>query len=234
MRPTRSGDCAWGACNRALAALGILAIAVAGPLPLRAEGAAASEPRATIALSETYTALRALDTHRRPIDEPQTLAGVTLPFRSVVEGLLRHAGIEVPRDPSPEAGVTIIIECEGTTRGQLYDASVQSQRIRELRYTDARVTGWIRIAAADRIAERGFAGEVALAVSIIGIVDGHDPRRDAIYAPFHEAFEAPGGFLDALGDAAREIWGEMPLRAALDDRDPLVREVARRALDKAP
>lgn len=157
-----------------------------------------------------------------------------LPFRSVVEGLLRHAGFDVAIDPEADAAVHVSITCDGTTRGQLYDAAVRGQRIRELRYNDARISGHIAIAAAEHIVERDFSGQIRPSITIIGIVDGGDLRRDPVYAPFREALEAPDGFLDAIGALMREIWGEAPLRSALEDHDPLVREAARRALRTSP
>lgn len=199
----------------------------------RAEGNDNAVLRATVAVSERYTALRTLDSRRRPVDAPQGLGSIRLPFRSVVEGLLRHAGFDMARDGDADVELRITIDAAGTTRGQLYDAAVQGRRIRELRYSDASVAGRIRFVHEDRAVERDFAGEVAPAVTIIGIVDGGDPRRDPVYAPFRQAFEMPGGFLDALGALTLDMWGEQPLRAALGDRDPLVREAAHRALAAA-
>ena len=124
-----------------------------------------------------------------------------------------------------------VIDSSGTTYGQLYDAAFDSRRIRELRYTDAEIAGTLRLIAGDAAVERSFSSRIAPLVSIIGVVDRGDVRRDPNYAPFRKAFEAPGGFLDVLGATVREIWGEAPLRAALGDRDPLVREAARRNLD---
>jgi hypothetical protein len=189
---------------------------------------------AALEIVESYEALRSLDDRRRPVEVPQPLPNVALPFRSVVDGLLRHAGVELLRDPAAAAGLRIAIDCRGATNGQLYDAAIQSRRIRELRYTDAAIVGTLRLVAGDAVLERGFAGEIRPDVSIIGVVDGRDPRRDPNYAPFRAAFEAQGGFLDVLGGTVGEIWGKAPLEAALDDRDPLVREAARRALAMQP
>ena len=186
---------------------------------------------AALEIAERYEALRSLDDRRRPVDGPQALPNVVLPFRSVVEALLRHAGVELQRDPAAAADLRVAIDCRGSTGGQLYDAAIQSRRVRELRYTDAAIAGTLRLIAGNVVLERSFAGEIVPEVSIIGVVDGGDPRRDPNYAPFRAAFEAPDGFLDGLGATVREVWGEAPLEAALDDRDPLVREAARRALE---
>jgi hypothetical protein len=186
---------------------------------------------AGLEIAENYDALRSLDDRRRPVEVPQALPNVALPFRSVVEALLRHAGVELLRDPAAAADLRIAIDCRGTTSGQLYDAAIRGQRIRELRYTDAAVAGTLRLVAGDVGLERSFAGEIVPEVSIIGVVDGRDPRRDPNYAPFRTAFEADDGFLDVLGEMVAEVWGKAPLEAALADRDPLVREAARRALE---
>ncbi len=185
---------------------------------------------ATIGIDEGYRALRSLDDRRRPVDATVALPTVALPFGSVIEALLGHAGIAVAREAGAAADLRIVVLCRGTTRGQLYDAAIQGRRIRELRYTDATISGSLRLEHGGTLVERSFAGEVAPTVTIIGIVDGGDSRRDPNYAPFRAAFEAPGGFLDVLGEMLRDIWGETPLRAALGDRDPLVREAAFRAL----
>jgi hypothetical protein len=191
----------------------------------------ATATTATIEIDESYAALRSLDKWRRPVDVPVALPTLSLPFRSVMEALLVHAGVATRRDAGASADISVRVTCEGTTYGQLYDTAIQSRRIRGLRYTDAAIFGTLRFETGDVVVERTFAGEVAPAVTIIGIVDGGDVRSDPNYAPFRAAFEAPGGFLDVLGDAVREVWGQAPLRAALADRDPLVREAALRALD---
>lgn len=207
-------------------------IGAGSPWPAAADAADLATARsATIEIDESYRTLRSLDDRRRPVDVPTALPTVTLPFRSVIETLLGHAGIAVARDAGAAADLRIVIFCRGTTRGQLYDAAIQGRRIRELRYTDAAIAGSLRLARDDALVERAFTGEIAPAVTIIGIVDGGDVRRDPNYAPFREAFEAPGGFLDALGRALCDIWGEAPLRRALGDRDPLVRAAAGRALE---
>lgn len=186
---------------------------------------------ATIRVAETYVALRSLDHRRRPVDVAVELPTMSLPFHSVLEALLEHAGVEVHRDAARPADVAIVVDCRGTTRGQLYDAAMRGQRVRELRYTDATIQGRLRLAAGTLALERSFGGSVVPASTIIGIVDGGDTRRDPAYAPFRQAFETPGGALDALGGLIRDGWGEAPLRAALGDRDPLVREAASRALE---
>ena len=186
---------------------------------------------ATIQVFERYAALRSLDDRRRPVDTRVGLPTVTLPFASVLEALLRHAGIAVLREPGAAADLRISVDCHGTTTGQLYDAAVRGQRIRELRYTDATIGGALRLEAGGAVLTRGFDGQIDPPMTIIGIVDGGDVRRDPNYAPFRAAFEAPRGLLDVAGSLVLEIWGEAPLRAALNDRDPLVRDAARRALD---
>lgn len=186
---------------------------------------------ATIEIDESYQALRSLDDRRRPVEMPVALPTLALPFRSVVEALLGHAGVTVVRDAGAAADLRLVILCRGTTSGQLYDAAIQGQRVRGLRYTDAAIAGTLRFGLGDTVMERAFTGEIAPRVTIIGIVDGDDVRRDPNYAPFREAFEKSPGFLDVLGAAIRDIWGEAPLRAALADRDPLVRDAAARALD---
>src|SRR5690606_7373272 len=169
-----------------------------------------------------------------PVEVPDALPTLFLPYRSVVAAVLQHAGVEVQPDSAKGADLRVGISSHGTTRGQLYDAAKGGMRIRELRYTDAALDGELRLATATAALVRPFAAELVPAVTIIGIVDGGDLRRDPNYAPFRNAFEAPGGFLDVLGAAVLEVWGDAPLRAALHDRDPLVRAVAARALGEAP
>jgi len=212
----------------------VLAALLGAGLATSYRAGAADPVTATMALvsvDERYEALRSQDERRRPVDVPVALPTVSLPFRSVTEALLAHAGVAALREAGAPADINILVTCRGTTSGQLFDTAIQSRRIRGLRYTDAVISGTLRLQAGDVVVERAFAGEVAPAVTIIGIVDGGDVRSDPNYAPFRAAFEAPGGFLDMLGDAVREIWGEAPLRSALADRDPLVREAALRALD---
>jgi hypothetical protein len=220
-----------GAVAVVVAALLLPATAAAtetGLAPLRQARTAALE------IVESYDALRSLDDRRRPVEVPQALPNVALPFRSVIEALLRHAGVELLRDPAAAADLHIAIDCRGTTNGQLYDAAIQSRRVRELRYTDAVIAGRLRFVAGDVVLERSFAGEIVPEVSIIGVVDGGDPRRDPNYAPFRATFEAQGGFLDVLGGIILEIWGKAPLEAAVADRDPLVRAAAQRASSMQP
>lgn len=199
-----------------------------GLAPLRAAATA------TIDLQEGYTAVRTLDGRGIPADIPAALPTLSLPYRSVVAALLKHAGVEVLPETASAADLRITVISHGTTRGQLYDAASGGQRIRELRYTDATLDGELRLAAGASALTRSFSGQVAPAVTIIGIVDGSDHRRDPHYAPFRDAFEIPGGFLDVLGALVLEVWGDGPLRAAAADRDPLVRAVAARAADRLP
>lgn len=227
----------WGQADR-LAGRGAAILAVVCAAVLSATAAAAEGElgplrqarTAVLEITESYQALRRLDDRRRPVDVPQALPTVALPFRSVVEGLLRHAGVEL-RPDGAAGDLRIAIDCRGTTSGQLYDAAIRGQRVRELRYTDAAITGTLRFLAGDAALERSFAGDVKPTVSIIGVVDGGDFRRDPDYAPFRTAFEAPEGFLDVLSRVVLDLWGRAPLQAALEDRDKLVREAARRALE---
>ena len=214
-----------------------LGIALALGVPTAADADAGSltplrqARTATLDLTESYRALRTLDDHGRPVEVPRALPTITLPFRSVIEALLRHAAVELQPDASADGDLRIVIDSRGATDGQLYDAAFGSRRIRELRYADAEITGTLRLIAGDVVVERRFGGTIAPLVSIIGVVDSGDFRRDPNYAPFRAAFEARDGFLDMLGAMVKEIWGEAPLRAALEDRDPLVREAARRNLE---
>jgi len=213
-----------------LAAVYAALLSATAPAAADELGALRQARTAALEITETYQALRSLDDRRRPVDLPQALPTVALPFRSVVEALLRHAGVELQRDLAA-ADLRIAIDCRGSTTGQLYDAAIRSQRVRELRYTDATVAGTLRFVAGGTVLERSFGGEVKPDVSIISVVDGGDFRRDPNYAPFRAAFEAPDGFLDALGEMVLDVWGKAPLEAALEDRDKLVREAARRALE---
>jgi hypothetical protein len=204
-----------------------------------AVGADAAEPdltslrqarTAVLVVTESYTSLRNLDDRGRPVDATQVLRNVELPVRSVVEATLRHAGVALQRDGTAAANLRITVDIGGTTTGQLYDASIDGRRIRELRYTDAKLVGALSFGDDTIVVERTFTGDIPPAVSIIAVVDGGDTRRDPRYAPFRAAFEAPGGFLDVLAATIQDIWGDPALRAALADRDPLVREAARRGL----
>jgi hypothetical protein len=59
---------------------------------------------------------------------------------------------------------------------------------------------------------------------------GYDPYRDPENAPFREAFEAPGGFAEAIARLVGDIYGNAVLEVARSDRDPLVRRAAELAL----
>lgn len=166
--------------------------------------------------------------------QQQDLPYVSQPFADLTERLLRLANIEatgaLEDDPEP---VRLSIRAHGVAEAALYDTSVGGVRIRETIYRAANLAGSITLETAAGSLQRNFEGDIPQPFAFMKTF-GYDPYRDPSNAPFRQAFEAPGGFAEAIARLVGDIYGRAVLEGALGHNDPLVRRAAELALSTEP
>lgn len=210
---------------RALIPIGLSMLAV--PAQVHAEDLTESLrnlPAVTITVSDTYRATSRFDGVALHDDIPY----VDQPFAAIARRLFEIAGVRAADD----APLRLSIEAQGTTDAALYDTSIDGVRVREAMYRSAILSGTIRLQLGPGTVERTFEGSIGSPYDFM-MTFGYDPYRDPSNAPFREAFEAPGGYLEAIATLVGDVYGASVLETALKDRDPLVRRAAELALGRA-
>lgn len=212
---------------RTLAAV-VAFVAGAAPVwPANADAEAYDRARAatavTIAVEERYEATSQWTGTVRQADLPL----VRQPYADLAQRLFELAGIAIASESRDAPALRI--EAHGVTEATLYDTSINGVRLRETMYRAARITGTIALDTAAGTILRPFEGTIPPPFDFM-VTYGYDPYRDPANAPFREAFEAPGGYAQAIARLVGDIYGDAVLEAARSDRDPLVRRAAELAL----
>ncbi len=150
------------------------------------------------------------------------MEGFELPVLDYVEDMLFAAGIEPLPPGDGEAPATIRIALNGRAAGGMY-----LEPDKAYLYAGANLFGEIEVDGPDGARAAGeFSATVQRPFRITLNLGYEDPRN----APFMEALEQPGGFIEELCHALAGAWGVESILPSLREDNPAIRSATATAL----
>ncbi len=151
------------------------------------------------------------------------LEGYELPVLDYVEDILLAAGIEpVAGGEGQPGGATVAIALTARASGGLYPEHGMSYL-----YSGAEIAGEIAIDGPGDAHGAGQFSSVVQRPFRLTLNPGYERPANA---PFLEAFEQPGGFIEGFCQALAAAWGTAAIVPALDEPRPAIRYAAATAL----
>lgn len=136
---------------------------------------------------------------------PDDLAPPFLPLEHFARARLSERNVDLGAGAPPGSG-RIAVRARATARGQFYDYAESMKRYRAMLYPGAAVEGWIVMRRSPAMAcAASFAGAVPV-YDVPLKTFGVDYRESPLHAPFDEALQQPGGYVEALDAVLAAAW----------------------------